>query len=212
MLDFGWAPLDGVLAGREKYIELPMPELYDLARRSRRDATNLVDRAGRARRACWPRGSPNSTRRCPARRSRKIAGGDRAAARARLRVGIGAAPKARYTEQDDPKRLVEIDRLMHDAVALDEEGAAGDAIARYREILARRPEMMAASRHLAFDLLARRRLPARDRHAARGDRAPADARRPDPARHLPRRSRTARREAIDAAGAGGARPSRPSTR
>src|SRR5439155_5858376 len=66
-------------------------------------------------------------------------------------VSGGAAPKARYSEADDPKRLVDIDQKMHDAVAADEEGRAADAIALYRDVLARRPEMMAASRHLAFD-------------------------------------------------------------
>ena len=30
----GWAPLRGVLVGREKYIDLPIPELYDLSARS----------------------------------------------------------------------------------------------------------------------------------------------------------------------------------
>src|SRR5205823_11588068 len=57
-----------------------------------------------------------------------------------------------YTDRDDPKRLVEIDRLMHEAVALDDEGKLREGIARYRQILAQRPDMMAASRHLAFDL------------------------------------------------------------
>ena len=41
---------------------------------------------------------------------------------------------------------------MHEAVALDDEGKLADGIARYRQILATRPDMMAASRHLAFDL------------------------------------------------------------
>ena len=45
MLDFGFAPLDGVLVGREKYIRLPLPELYDLAT-DRGERSNLVDRAG----------------------------------------------------------------------------------------------------------------------------------------------------------------------
>src|SRR6185295_18805111 len=30
-LNRGWAPLTGVIVGREKYVELPVPELYDLA-------------------------------------------------------------------------------------------------------------------------------------------------------------------------------------
>ena len=29
-LDYGWAPLRGVLEGRRKYVDLPLPELYDL--------------------------------------------------------------------------------------------------------------------------------------------------------------------------------------
>ena len=48
----GWAPLRGVLVGREKFIDLPIVELYDLAadpkeveqRRPRREPTA---------RACW---------------------------------------------------------------------------------------------------------------------------------------------------------------
>src|SRR5207302_424239 len=64
----------------------------------------------------------------------------------------GSAPrKTHYTDADDPKRLVDLDREMHDAVALDDEGRPDGAIAIYRRILARRPDMMAASRHLAFD-------------------------------------------------------------
>ena len=63
----------------------------------------------------------------------------------------GAAPKARYTEADDPKRLVEVDQWMHDAVALDEDGHTREAIEVYRHVLTRRPDMMAAARHLAFD-------------------------------------------------------------
>jgi len=31
MLNRGWAPLTGIVAGREKYIDLPIAERYDLA-------------------------------------------------------------------------------------------------------------------------------------------------------------------------------------
>ena len=60
-------------------------------------------------------------------------------------------PKAHYTDADDPKRLVDVDQKMHDAVALDEEGRTPAAIELYRQVLSRRPDMMAAARHLAFD-------------------------------------------------------------
>ena len=55
MLDFGFAPLDGVLVGREKYIRLPLPELYDLAAdRGETQQPRRSRRRARARR--WPRG------------------------------------------------------------------------------------------------------------------------------------------------------------
>src|SRR5439155_22775466 len=44
MLEFGWAPLRGVVAGRDKYIDVPVPELYDLAT-DPEDMTNAIDRA-----------------------------------------------------------------------------------------------------------------------------------------------------------------------
>jgi arylsulfatase A-like enzyme/tetratricopeptide (TPR) repeat protein len=148
MLDFGFAPLDGVLVGREKYIDLPLPELYDLAR-DRGETDNVVDRkAERARTLSARLSEFHATRpAAPRTEAPEIA--------ARLRalgyVSGSASPRAQYTERDDPKRLVDIDRLMHEAVELDESGSLGEGIALYRRILAQRPDMMAASRHLAFD-------------------------------------------------------------
>jgi len=148
MLDFGFAPLAGVLAGREKYIDLPLPELYDLSS-DRGETTNLVQRAGERARTLAARladfhAAPPGERRAEAP--------DVAARLRALGYVSGSAPrKARYTERDDPKQLVDVDRLMHDAVALDDEGKLREAIAIYQRILAKRPDMIAASRHLAFD-------------------------------------------------------------
>jgi arylsulfatase A-like enzyme/Flp pilus assembly protein TadD len=148
MLDFGFAPLAGVLAGREKYIDLPLPELYDLSN-DRGETTNLVRRAGERARTLAARladfhAAPPGERRAEAP--------DVAARLRALGYVSGSAPrKARYTERDDPKQLVDVDRLMHDAVALDDEGKLREAIGIYQRILAKRPDMIAASRHLAFD-------------------------------------------------------------
>ena len=149
MLDFGFAPLDGVLAGREKYINLPLPELYDLSR-DRGESTNLASSSSERVRALSARleGFHPARPGTPREESGEVA--------ARLRalgyVTGSSAPKDRYTDRDDPKRLVEVDRLMHEAVALDDEGKLREAIGRYIQILSARPDMMAASRHLAFDL------------------------------------------------------------
>lgn len=147
-LDFGFAPLDGVLAGGEKYIALPLPEVYDLAH-DRGEMTNLAARSRERTRALAARlaGFHATRPGAPQPESPETA--------ARLRalgyVSGSAAPKPRYTERDDPKRLVHIDRMMHDAVSLDESGSLREGIELYKRILAERPDMLAAWRHLAFD-------------------------------------------------------------
>ncbi len=152
MLDYGWAPLSGVLAGREKYIDLPIPELYDIAR-DPHEVQNLAASASassanresalRAQLAAFAAAQPGAPM------------AERPDVLARLRslgyVSGSAAPKRRYTDHDDPKRLVELDHRMHDAVALDDKGRLEEAMAEYRAVLAVRADMMAASRHLAFD-------------------------------------------------------------
>jgi arylsulfatase A-like enzyme/Tfp pilus assembly protein PilF len=148
MLQFGWAPLRGILLGREKYIELPLPELYDLAA-DPQERTSLVDRAPERQRVLVSTLSrfqgelPDAPRR------------EDPAVLARLQalgyVSGGTPRKPHYGDADDPKRLVHLDRLLHDGVALDSEGRHAEAIEKYRQLLAERPDMMAASRHLAFD-------------------------------------------------------------
>ena len=148
MLDYGWAPITGVLAGREKFINAPIAELYDLGA----DPNELTNLSGRD--ATRQHGLAARLAEFHATLPGVSATEDPEAVRRLRSLGYlsgGAAPKARYTEADDPKRLVDIDQKMHDAVAADEEGRTADAMALYRDVLARRPEMMAASRHLAFD-------------------------------------------------------------
>ena len=149
MLDFGFAPLDGVLVGREKYIRLPMPELYDLAGAIRRTSqSGRSPDAAVERRALAARLAEFA-----AERAGRAAPEDPEVA-ARLRsLGyvsrIGRAESALHGA-DDPKRLVDIDRLMHEAVALGEDGQLPEAIERYKRVLAARPGLTAAARHLAF--------------------------------------------------------------
>lgn len=148
-IDYGWAPLTGVLADRRKYIALPIPELYDLAR----DPSERDNRA------------PARTDEARALASRLNAFGDLQAlppsaesadTLARLRslgyASPSGAARRRVTEDDDPKRLVDLDRRMHEAAALDDRGRFEPAVAIYRAVLDRRPAMSAAARHLAFDL------------------------------------------------------------
>jgi arylsulfatase A-like enzyme/Flp pilus assembly protein TadD len=147
MLNRGWAPLTGVLADHEKYIDVPIAERYDLAA-DPGETQNLFGR------------SPDRDRTLVAALhgfNAALPGERRAESRevtAQLRaLGYvsGRAPvKAHYTESDDPKRLVDIDASVHRAVDAFTAGRAAEAVAMYRQVVARRPDMAIAYRHLAF--------------------------------------------------------------
>ena len=147
MLKRGWAPLSGILAGREKYIDLPIEELYNLES-DPREEQNVVARA-----------SDRATALAAELRrfSAPLPGAERtetAEVRQRLQaLGYvsGSAPrKAEYTEEDDPKRLIDIDRLMMDGIDFYHRGRLPEAMDAYRRVIARRPDMGLAYRRLAF--------------------------------------------------------------
>ena len=147
MLNRGWAPLTGVLIDREKYIDVPIAERYDLAA----DPIEQVNLAGRAAERDRTLAATLRGFNAPPLGQRQ---NEDAEATARLRalgyVSGSAAAKARYTDADDPKRLVDVDRAVHDAVDAFAAGRAADAIQIYQQVIARRPDMAIAYRHLAF--------------------------------------------------------------
>ncbi|PYQ21433.1 MAG: hypothetical protein DMF81_15395, partial [Acidobacteria bacterium] len=61
-----------------------------------------------------------------------------------------AAPKQRYTEADDPKRLIGLDAQIQEVVSLYNAGDLTGAIARVQAVLAARPDMPLALQNLAF--------------------------------------------------------------
>ncbi|HJR61101.1 MAG TPA: sulfatase-like hydrolase/transferase [Vicinamibacterales bacterium] len=147
MLARGWAPLSGLVTGREKYIDLPIEELYDLGR-DPREEQNLVAKSGERTRALAA-----ELRRFSAALP-GAAQDETAEVRQRLQaLGYvsGSAPrKATYTEEDDPKRLIDVDRLMMDGIDLYRRGRMPEAMDAYRRVIVRRPEMGLAYRRLAF--------------------------------------------------------------
>jgi arylsulfatase A-like enzyme/Flp pilus assembly protein TadD len=147
-LNRGWAPLYGVVRDGWKYIELPLPELYDLDA-DPDEMVNLVgSEAGRA----------DELRAALADLREGDAGAAPAAESAetleRLRalgyVGGGSPPVGEtYTEADDPKRLIELDERMREVAGLYEAGDLRGAAARSRELVRLRPGMRIALMQLA---------------------------------------------------------------
>jgi len=143
----GWAPLRGVLQARSKYIDLPLPELYDLAADAG-EQHNLVD-AQRDRVQVMTNLLRGYDTAPPNRPGQERA--DAAAALKSLGYVSGSAPaKATYTEADDPKRLVQIDNDLHQATQFTADGRGDDAIAMLQSVIARRPDTADAYLSLAY--------------------------------------------------------------
>ena len=84
-----------------------------------------------------------------------LPGEETSAVRDRLRAlgyvgGSPAAPRDRYGEADDPKRLIEIDAMLHRAGDLYQQGKFADAAQAFQQVIARRPDTADAYRYLAF--------------------------------------------------------------
>jgi arylsulfatase A-like enzyme/tetratricopeptide (TPR) repeat protein len=143
-LNRGWAPLTGLVEGGYKFIDLPLPELYDL-RSDPTESANLAEKRPdvvRRLKGLLPRGAPAA---------RAPAGSEEA--RRLLSLGYlsgSGAGKTSWTEEDDPKRLVEIDSKIHRVIARYQEGDLSGATRLAREILRERPEMPVAYEFLSF--------------------------------------------------------------
>jgi arylsulfatase A-like enzyme/Flp pilus assembly protein TadD len=147
MLNRGWAPLSGVLADRDKFIDLPIPERYALDA----DPAERVNLSGRD--AARDRTLAASLRGFDAAQpgARRAEDGDAAARLRALGYVAGSAPaKTRYTAADDPKQLVDLDQAVHNAVEAVSARRFADAVQIYERVIARRPDMAIAYRHLAF--------------------------------------------------------------
>lgn len=148
-LNRGWAPLRGVVERGEKLISLPIPELYDLSD-DPGEARNLFEaRPDRARELA--RHLPRESEWPPTR----AAPGDREMAALRsLGYVVGdAARESSYTEADDPKNLVALDRKVHQVIDLYQRGRLAAAETLAREVVSERPGMGVGYTHLAQVLL-----------------------------------------------------------
>lgn len=145
----GWAPLTGIIHDRQKYIELPIAELYDLPA-DPGERANL--RSERRRAADDARSRLQAlhadTHPAPGHVSREES--------ARLRslgyLGGSGHRSSGTSPADDPKNLVAIDNQMHEVVDAYERHDVPAALRIARAIVAARPGMAAGRELLAFVL------------------------------------------------------------
>jgi len=150
-LNRGWAPLHGVLdRDLMKYVDLPIPELYDL-RHDPAERQNLAaSRPGDLDRLRVLLGRVSTGDVGVGARVR-----EEEATLERLRAlgyigGPEAVQKQRYTVGDDPKRLIEIDGRIRDVVTLYRAGDYDGALAICEENIRRRPTMLLSYLQLAY--------------------------------------------------------------
>ncbi len=145
----GWAPLRGMLVDGEKYIDLPIPELYDL-RQDAAEANNLASKKPEELRRLArlvPAGSDFRSA------DRATPGSEEVQQLRSLGYLAGSAVrKDKYTEADDPKTLIGVDRRMHDCVDLYQRGKLPEAIAVARDVVRDQPAMPMGYENLAFVL------------------------------------------------------------
>jgi choline-sulfatase len=144
----GWAPLRGVVAGREKYIDLPIHELYDLTA----DPGETTNRAPQSpARAGVLLNTLLTFDMSPPARARQETADTVERLRSLGYIGGGSAPqKASYGEADDPKRLIGLEQLMQHAADAYNEGRVPEAIEMYRSVIEKRADTEDAYRRLAF--------------------------------------------------------------
>jgi len=144
----GWAPLRGVLAGRQKFIDLPITELYDLAGDPQETENLAPSQPARSEVMLntlrlfntAPPGQAKAETADTVERLRSLG-----------YIGGGsAAPRETYTAADDPKRLIEIEQTMQRAADAFRAGRDDEAIALYRQVIATRADTEDAYRRLAM--------------------------------------------------------------
>ncbi|HEX9304251.1 MAG TPA: sulfatase-like hydrolase/transferase [Thermoanaerobaculia bacterium] len=144
-LERGWAPLRGAIDGRYKFIDLPIPELYDLAIDLQESRNIIRERADVVRRLQTV---------IPSEVVPPVPAAPSAQEVARLRslgyIGGGAPTRTRYGPEDDPKRLVDIDSDLQKVVELYQRRELREAIDLSSQIVRRRPTMQTGYEFLSF--------------------------------------------------------------
>jgi arylsulfatase A-like enzyme/tetratricopeptide (TPR) repeat protein len=144
-LERGWAPLTGVFDGRYKFIDLPIPELYDLASDSQESRNIIRERTDVVRRlqAAIPSEVAPPAPAAPSTEEM-----------ARLRslgyLGGGAPPRRHFGPEDDPKNLVSIDADLQRVVDLYQRRELREAIELASQIVRRRPTMQTGYEFLSL--------------------------------------------------------------
>ncbi len=154
-LNRNWAPLQGLLSGQFKYIELPIEELYDL-KSDFREENNIAEgkrlTVDKLRLKLKSLISDYSSKESGGIKRIKEDAETLEKLRALGYVGgrTQESLKKVYTREDDPKQLIDLDNMSHEAIYAYLEGDAERAIEIFKNVIGRRPDMAITYSQLSF--------------------------------------------------------------
>jgi arylsulfatase A-like enzyme/Flp pilus assembly protein TadD len=157
-LNRGWAPLRGIIDGEKKYIDSPIPELYDLAK-DFGEGTNL---APETETAAFKKALDEKMKRDASETEAGSSGTADRETRERLRsLGYVASPvsqaKRSYGPEDDLKTLFPLEEKLQAALEHERKGEVAESVRLLEEVIRDRGDFVAAYDQLArlYDLQGR---------------------------------------------------------
>jgi tetratricopeptide (TPR) repeat protein len=154
-LNQGWAPLRGVIDAGLKYVDLPLPELYDITTDPGESRNLAAARPAEVERLRGLLSGFRTSERAVQKRPEEASTLERLRALGYVAASQPAAGRERYTVEDDPKRLIDVDARASEILRLYHAGDLEGALALSRENIRRRPDMPLAYLHEAQLLQAR---------------------------------------------------------
>jgi arylsulfatase A-like enzyme/Tfp pilus assembly protein PilF len=154
-LNRDWAPLRGILSDRFKYIDLPIEELYDYES-DYKEENNLAEKEKSAVEKLRERLQTlmNKYSSKEIGETRRVKEDPKTLEKLRALGYIsssGQRPSERiYTQEDDPKSLIDLDNMSHAAINEYLLGNPSRAIQIFTEIIRRRPSMGLTYSQLSF--------------------------------------------------------------
>jgi len=141
----GWAPLTGVMVDGWKFIELPIPELYDLEH-DPGEMHNLAARERERSRVLQARLKDMVSGRRPAETARALIDAETSQRLTSLGYlsSVDTTENRTFSEADDPKNLVALNEAFYTAINDQREGQSESALTKLGAVVAARPDFVAA--------------------------------------------------------------------
>ena len=152
MMDRNWAPLQGLRTADWKYIEAPLPELYDL-RNDPHETNNIIKKnLGQAQRLQEKLKSLIKSYSSPAASRVLQTERDKETRDKLMSLGYisGKAPHS-DASRPDPKTMIAVDNLFNDAIIASETGNLETADRLYKEVIQKQPNFIVGYEYAAYN-------------------------------------------------------------